>query len=72
MIEFYTSHCPKCKVLKMLMDKKKIEYFEIDNEEIYVPLADGNGIMSMPFARIDGFIYTTQELQKYINENKGE
>lgn len=54
------------------MDKNKIEYTEIDDEETYTKLADGNGIMSMPFARIDGFIYTTQELQKHINENKGE
>ena len=29
-MKYYTSHCPKCKVLKTLMDNKKIEYTEID------------------------------------------
>lgn len=72
MIAFYTSHCPKCKVLKQLMDNKKIKYLEIDDEDIYMQIADENKIMSMPFAYINGTIYTTQELQKYINDNKGE
>lgn len=72
MIEFFTSHCPKCKVLKQIMDRNKIEYTEIDDEDIYIPLADKYGIMSMPFARIDENICTNQELIKYINNNKGE
>jgi len=41
MIEFYTSHCPKCKVLKQLMDRNKIEYIEIDNEDIYIHYKEG-------------------------------
>jgi len=69
-IEFYTSHCPKCKMLKQIMDKKKIEYVEIDDEDVYMPIAEGNGIMSMPFANIDGFIYDTKQLQNYITEVK--
>lgn len=70
MIEFYTSHCPKCKILKQLMDKNKIEYIEIDNEDIYMPLAGKNGIMSMPFAKVDGKIMNTKQLLDYIT--KGE
>lgn len=68
MIKFYTSHCTNCKVLKMLMDKKGIEYEEIDNESIYMPIAEKYNIMSMPFAEIDDSIYTTKGLQKYIME----
>ena len=68
MIKFYTSNCAKCKVLKQLMDKNKIEYEEIDDEDVYLKLAEDNGIMSMPFAEIDGKIINNQELIKYINE----
>lgn len=70
MIVFYTSHCPKCKVLKQLMDKKQIEYIEVDDANNYMPIAEDNNIMSMPFAKIDGKIYNTKELQNYITEEK--
>ena len=71
MIKFYTSHCPRCKVLKMLMDNNGMEYIEIDDESIYMPIAKENKILSMPFAEIDGIVYGSKELQKYIVE-KGE
>lgn len=66
MIKFYTSHCPKCKVLKKLMDDKKIEYEEIDDENIYLEIADKNNIISMPFAEIDERVVNTKELQNFI------
>lgn len=69
MIKFYTSHCVKCKMLKSIMDKKMIEYKEIDDESIYIPIADTNNIMSMPFAEINGEILDTKKLQEYIKEN---
>ncbi len=66
MIKFYTSHCPKCKVLKKLMDDKKIEYVEIDDENIYLEIAKKNNIISMPFAEINERVVNTKELQNYI------
>jgi len=71
MIKFYTSHCPRCKVLKMLMENNGMEYIEIDDENVYMPIAKENKILSMPFAEIDGVVYGSKELQKYIVE-KGE
>ena len=71
MIKFYTSHCPRCKILKMLMDNNGMEYIEIDDENVYMPIAKENKILSMPFAEIDGVVYGSKELQKYIVE-KGE
>ena len=71
MIKFYTSHCPRCKILKMLMDNNGMEYIEIDDENVYMPIAKENKILSMPFAEIDGIVYGSKELQKYIVE-KGE
>ena len=66
-IKFYTSHCPKCRVLKTLMDKKHIGYEEIDDEAIYLPIAYANQILSMPFADVDGIIYDSKQLQDLIN-----
>ena len=66
MIKFYTSHCPKCRVLKKLMDDKNIVYEEIDNPDIYLKIGDENNITSMPFAEINGKVVNTKELQNYI------
>lgn len=71
MIKFYSSHCPRCNVLKMLMNNNGMEYIEIDDENIYMPIAKENKILSMPFAEIDGVVYGSKELQKYIVE-RGE
>lgn len=68
MVEFYSSHCPKCIVLENLMKQKGIEYKYIDNSNIYMPIAEENNIMSMPFAKVDGKILNTKELQNYIME----
>ena len=71
MIKFYSSHCPRCNVLKMLMNNNGVEYIEIDDENVYMPIAKENKILSMPFAEIDGVVYGSKELQKYIVE-RGE
>ena len=71
MIKYFSSHCPRCKVLKSLMDREGITYEEVDDENIYMPIAKENKILSMPFAEIDGIVYGSKELQKYIVE-KGE
>jgi hypothetical protein len=55
----------------MLMNNNGVEYIEIDDENIYMPIAKENKILSMPFAEIDGVVYGSKELQKYIVE-KGE
>ncbi len=66
MLKFYTSHCQKCGMLKAVMDNKGIEYEEIDDENIYLPIVDNNNIKEMPFAEIDGKILTTNELREWI------
>jgi hypothetical protein len=68
MIKFYSSHCPKCIVLENQMKNKKIDFELVEDENVYMPIAQENNIMSMPFAEIDGQIYNTIQLQKYIME----
>ena len=72
MIKFYTSHCPQCKVIKMLMDRNNIEYTEIDDEDIYIDVANKNGIQSMPFAEIDNKILNTKQLREYMTKREDE
>lgn len=67
MVTLYSSHCPKCKVLEKLMEQKGIEFELVDDESVYLPIADNNNIMSMPFAEINGEIVNTKGLQNYIN-----
>jgi hypothetical protein len=62
----YTSHCPKCKILERILIDKKVDFIKEDNECIYLPIAESNNIMSMPFAEISGNILNTKELQTYI------
>jgi hypothetical protein len=52
----------------MLMDKNNIEYNEFDDPNLYMSVAKDNGIMSMPFAEIDGVLYDSKDLQMYIKE----
>lgn len=66
MIKFYSSGCPKCLVLESLMKKKSIEFDLINDEDIYLDIADKNKIMSMPFAEVNGEILDTKKLQNYI------
>ena len=69
---FYSSHCPKCRVLEQLMKQNNIDYQLIDDENIYLSIAEKNEISSMPFAEIDGEIIDTKKLQQYINDRKGD
>lgn len=67
-ITFYTIHCPKCKVLQMLMDKKNINFEVIDDKDVVMSMAEKNNIKSAPFAFIDGECYNTKQLQEWIKE----
>lgn len=49
------------------MDKKHLGYEEIDDDAVYLEIAEANNILSMPFADIDGIIYDSKQLQDLIN-----
>lgn len=67
-IKYYTIHCPKCKVLQILMDKKNIEFEVIDDKDVVTSVAEENNVKSAPFALIDGVCYDTKKLQEWIKE----
>lgn len=67
-IKYYTIHCPKCRVLQMLMDKKNINFEVIDDKDVVMSVAEENNIKSAPFAFIDDECYDTKQLQEWIKE----
>ena len=69
-IILYSSHCPKCDMIEKILKEKGIEFELVDNESIYLTLAEQNGIDSMPFADINGKILDIKDLQEYI-KNRG-
>jgi len=67
-VVFYSSHCPNCRILQQLMDKKEMEYEVIDDGDVYLPIADAHHIMKMPFADVNGIILDAKQLELWIKE----
>ena len=68
-IVLYSTHCPKCQAIEMILKNKKINFELEDNKEEVLSVADSNGIKEMPFAKIGDKIYNCKELQKWIKEH---
>ena len=74
---YSTSNCPNCRVLKQLLEKKNIQFNEVD---MSTPAAltelrmNGVFAMSAPVLQIGGRFYTTKELfsDNRIDNNKLE
>ena len=52
--------------MQAFLDKNEIEYETITDEDIISKVSAKNNITYMPFADIDGKIYKTDDLVKYI------
>ena len=51
-VTLYTTHCPKCKTLATLLERKALEFQVIDDEKIMLE----KGFMSVPMLEVDGQI----------------
>ena len=65
-ILLYTTHCPKCNMIENILTKKNITFQKEENLETILKVAGENNISSAPFAKIDGIIYNTKQLQEFI------
>lgn len=64
-INFYSTDCPKCRVLKKKLDEKNINYNIVTDIEVMMDM----GIDSVPMLQIDGGILMNfSESIKWINE----
>lgn len=64
---FYSTHCPKCKVLEIKLNQKNIQYTENDNVEEMLAL----GIQSAPCLSVDGKLYHFADAIKWVNTQGG-
>lgn len=60
---FYSTNCPKCKVLMTKMKQKGINYKEINDIEFML----SKGIKSAPALEINGIIMDFIESVKWVN-----
>lgn len=60
----YEHGCPRCKVLKMKLDQKGIEYENITDIEVM----KAKGFQEAPKLEIDGVVYDFKEAVEWIGE----
>lgn len=65
-IIFYSTHCPRCKVLEQKLKQKNIQYTECnDMEEM-----ENREITSVPCLSVDGNILEFGSAVKWVNEQE--
>ena len=61
---FYSTKCPKCKVLEMKMKNKNIKYQENNDIDLMI----SKGIKSAPCLEIDGNILDFKNSVEWVNK----
>lgn len=63
MINLYSTGCPKCKILEMKLNQKKIVYSEINNVEAIRQ----KNILSVPVLEVDGQLLNFADAVNFVN-----
>lgn len=66
-IIFYSTHCPRCKVLEAKLKEKNVEYIECNDVEEM----EKKKISSVPCLEIDGEIMDFGKAIKWVNGLEG-
>ncbi len=64
MIKFYTTGCPKCRVLKDKLDFNNIEYETVSDVDEMI----SKGMKSAPALEVDGELLDFPSAIKWLNE----
>lgn len=62
-IIFYTTHCPKCKVIESKLKQKNVKYEECSD----VNVMQEKGLTFAPALEVDGTLYNFADAVKFIN-----
>lgn len=62
-IIFYSTHCPRCKVVEMKLKQKNISYSEVNDPDEMIKL----GLKSAPALSVDGELMDFSAAVKWIN-----
>jgi glutaredoxin len=69
-ITLYSTRCPKCKAVEILLAKKDICYTLIEDTEKVVKVGEEHGIISAPILRVGDEFLDFSKAVKYINTLK--
>lgn len=61
---YTTPSCPKCKILKGMMESKNIRYMESTDIQTLIDLK----IMSVPALEVDGVFYVGEQAIQYVQK----
>lgn len=64
-IVLYSTGCPACKTLKMMLEQAGIEYTENNNQEEMISL----GFTQIPMLSIDGIHMSYKEAKAWVTSN---
>lgn len=70
MINFYSTGCPKCKVLDLKLKQVTSDINYITDSDKITKVAKEANIMSAPFLEVDGKFYEFNQAVQYINSLK--
>ena len=62
-IIFYSTDCPKCKILKKKLDSKNLTYSLVDDVDVMLDL----GLMSAPALSVDGKLMDFLDAINFVN-----
>lgn len=65
-IILYSTHCPKCNVLKRKLQEKEIGYKEIND----VNIMKEKGYLTVPVLEVNGTVMNFKEAFKYVDNLK--
>jgi glutaredoxin-related protein len=60
---FYSTHCPKCNVLKKKLDQKNVAYEEVNDVDVMTQ----KGFMQAPMLEVDDKVMNFSEATNWIN-----
>ena len=63
-IILYTTHCPKCNILKAKLDEKNISYIEYDNVEFMKDM----GITTVPVLNVNNKLLEFKSAVDWVNQ----
>lgn len=66
-ITLYSTRCPKCKAIEILLHKKNIDFTLIEDPDRVVQVGEANGIISAPILKVGDEFLDFSKAVKYIN-----
>ena len=60
---YTTANCPRCKMIKMKLDKKNVQYDEVSDIDVLL----SKGIKQAPMLEVNGELLNLSKANDYIN-----